>query len=332
MGKTIAVTGATGHVGRSFVERLVREGVGVRAIARRARSLISLGGVNLDVRSGDMADLSFLTDALRGVDAVFLIMPQDFSAPDFHAHQEKLRRSIIQALKGAGASRVVMLSSLGAEASAGTGQIADLHKLEEGVRTLPNVSLLVLRAAFFMENFLASVPLVRTKGVLGGTAPGGVPRPMIAVRDIAAEAAQFVLWPSFQGFPVRELLGPRDYTLRETASVLGGAIGRTDLSYAELPYEAVRKGLLESGFSASGADTLLENMKAMDAGKIRTLQGRNKSNTTRTTLETFAREVFAPAFQAAEPAVRGGKDRLTTIDRAPSLDTPKAKTPTQPPQ
>ncbi|HEX9006553.1 MAG TPA: hypothetical protein VF889_04625, partial [Bacteroidota bacterium] len=109
-------------------------------------------------------------------------------------------------------------------------------------------------------------------------------------------------------------------------------IGRPDLPYTQLPYEVLRKGLLESGFSASGADTLLESMRAMDAGKIRTLQGRNKSNSTRTTLETFAREVFAPAFQAAEPAARGGKDRLTMIDRAPSLDNPKAKTPTQPPR
>ncbi len=305
MGQVIAVTGATGHVGRLVVERLVTHGVAVRAIARRARALISLGGANLDVRSGDMADIPFLTGAFRGVDAVFLVMPQDFAAPDFHAHQEKLRRSAIEALKAAGVHRVVMLSSLGAEASAGTGPIADLHKVEEAVWSIPGVAFLMLRAAYFMENFLASIPVIRTMGVLAGTAPADAPRPMVSVRDIAVEAAEFVLRPAFQGFPVRELLGPRDYTFREAASLLGAAIGKPDLPYAELSSEEMHKGLLEAGFSPSGADTLLESMKASNRGKIRSIQGRCKGNTTPTTLQTFAREVFAPACHAAEPTPHG---------------------------
>ncbi len=53
------------------------------------------------------------------------------------------------------------------------------------------------------------------------------------------------------------------------------------------------------GFSKSAADNFVEMYEAMNAGRIQATAKRTALSTTPTTLEQFAREVFAPAFKAA---------------------------------
>ena len=64
---TVLVTGANGFVGRAVVERLLRDGVGVRAATRAtadpAAGISAVGGLDL-TRGTDWSA------ALRGVDAV----------------------------------------------------------------------------------------------------------------------------------------------------------------------------------------------------------------------------------------------------------------------
>jgi hypothetical protein len=122
---------------------------------------------------------------------------------------------------------------------------------------------------------------------------------MVATRDVAAIAADYLRAPTFEGYTARALLGPRDYTYRQTTTILGSAIGIPDLAYVAFPYEGFRHGLLQAGFSASGADALAELMTAFNEGHIQKTVSRDGSNTTPTTLEDFARDVFAPAFYAA---------------------------------
>jgi hypothetical protein len=107
-----------------------------------------------------------------------------------------------------------------------------------------------------------------------------------------------LLAPTFAGYAVRELLGPRDYTHREATAILGAAIGKPDLAYAEFSYEDFRNGLVGAGFSASVADAYVEMSVALNEGRIQRRVTRTASNATPTTLEEFAREVFVPAYQA----------------------------------
>ena len=94
----VLVTGATGRVGRRVVDRLVEDGVAVRALTRTPADAALPSAV--EVVSGDFAEPESLDAGLRGVAAVFLVWTLPFaSAP-----------AVIERL-AANARRVVFLSS-----------------------------------------------------------------------------------------------------------------------------------------------------------------------------------------------------------------------------
>jgi uncharacterized protein YbjT (DUF2867 family) len=119
---------------------------------------------------------------------------------------------------------------------------------------------------------------------------------MVATRDIAAAAAGLLVDPSFSGQRARELQGPRDYTMQEVTTILGAAVGRPDLKYVQFSETDFVQALQAAGFSPAAAALFAEMSEALNSGLIKP-QPRTRETTTPTTLEEFAREVFAPAFQ-----------------------------------
>src|SRR5207249_1540194 len=67
----VLVTGATGRIGRLVVDRLLDEGVPVRALTRRPETAGLPAGV--EVVSGDFTAPESLDAGLAGVDTVFLV-------------------------------------------------------------------------------------------------------------------------------------------------------------------------------------------------------------------------------------------------------------------
>ncbi len=298
MSHLVTITGATGHVGKALAEQLLQSGVKIRAVGRDANKLAPLTARGAEARAGDIENTAFLTEAFLGADAVFAMTPPNLNAPDLAAHQLRTAASLVEALKAAGVPRVVALSSAGASLPSGTGPIAGLHEFEERLKSIPGLSVVALRSTFFMENHLASIHLIKSAGINGSAARADVAVGMIATRDIAAAAAEYLTAPAFEGYTVRGLFGPRDYTYPEATAILGAAIGKPDLAYVEFSYEDFRHGLLGAGFSASVADAYVEMYTAFNDGRIQSTMRRDASNTTPTTLEEFAREVFAPAYGA----------------------------------
>jgi len=294
----VTITGATGNIGKALADRLLQSGVTIRAVARHAERLLPLTATGAEAHVGDIGNTAFLTEAFRGADAVFAMIPPNYNAPDLRAYHLRLAASLAEALQTAGVSRVVALSSSGASQPSGTGPIADLHQFEARLQAISGLSVVALRPTLFMEDHLASIPLIRSAGINGSAARADVALAMIATRDIAAIAAEYLIAPTFEGYMVRDLLGPRDYPHHEATAILGAAIGKPDLAYVELSYEDFRMGLLGAGFSASAADAYVEMYTAINERRIQSTVRRNALNTTPTTLEEFAREVFAPAYQA----------------------------------
>jgi uncharacterized protein YbjT (DUF2867 family) len=294
----VTITGATGNIGMALVQRLLQRGVKVRAVARSAGKLAALTAQGAEACVGDIENAAFLAGVFSGADAVFAMIPPHRQTPDVRAQQRRIATSLTEALRAAGVRHAVALSSVGAGLPSGTGPIAGLHEFEEMLKSVAGLSVVALRPAFFMENHLASISLIKSAGILGSAARAGTTQAMIATRDIAAAASEYLLAPTFEGRIVRELLGPRDYAHREVASILGAAVGKADLAYVEFSCEDFRKGLLGAGFSASVADAFVEMYTAFNEGRIQSTVTRTAASTTPTTLETFAREVFAPAYQA----------------------------------
>lgn len=293
----VVVTGATGHVGSRLIELLRERGVAVKALGRSAAKLSAAAAAGAEAVEGNLEDTDLLTKTFTGAAGVFALIPPSVSEPDFRAYQKKVIESLATALERAGAPRVVTLSSVGADKPSGTGPIAGLHLLEQRLNAIPGIHAVHLRPAYFMENHLNNLGLIKAQGINGSLVRTDVSLPMIATRDIAAAAAELLASPSFTGQSVRYLLGDRDYTMVEATKILGTAIGRPDLPYVVFPEEGARQAMLGMGLSPSLVGDYVEMSHGFNSGHVAS-ESRTKENTTATSLEEFARTVFAPAFQA----------------------------------
>ena len=289
----ITVLGATGNVGSKLVHQLLARGQPIRAIARHSGGLHSLIAGKGEFRAGDISNTEFLTQALTGSEAAFVMIPPDYAAHSLLDHYRKMSKSIASAVRGAGVPKVVSLSSLGAEHPSGTGPIKGLHEHEQILNTL-DADVLHLRATYFMENLLMNVPLIQSQAIMGSAIRGDMPIPMIATRDIAKTAADRLVVQDFKGKTVHYLLGQRDLTLREAARIVSRILA-VEIPYVEFDVISARRGLIQMGLSPDAAEQFLEMADAFNQGLITGKGLRNPSNTTPTSFEEFA-EIFKLAL------------------------------------
>lgn len=294
----ITVMGATGNTGRGIAERLLARGEKVRAVVRNKEKAKDLAAKGAELVAGNADDTRFLAEAFKGADAVYTLIPPNYAAPDFAAYQDKLGVATAEAIRQSGVKKVVLLSSLGAEHEKGTGPIAGLHRQEKRLRELPGVDVLSLRAAYFMENLFGNLGMIKHQGINGGAIAGGVKVTMIATQDIADAAAKRLAARDWKGFETQELLGAADLSQDEVTAILGKKIGKPDLKYVQFPYADFAKALTGFGFSEDVAGQFADMSRALNEGKVRSLEGRSAKNTTPTTFESFA-DVLAKAYAAA---------------------------------
>lgn len=292
----ITVMGASGNTGKVVAEKLLSAGEKIRVIGRNAERLKILRERGAETAVGDALDPAFLTSAFRGAESIYAMVPPDYTQQDPRQYYARVGESISQAVRNSGIKRMVLLSSLGAELSEGTGPITGLHDLEERFKKM-GVDLLILRPGYFYENFYAALGLIRQQGINGGALEPDIPVPMTATQDIGAAAADELSRNEFRGVTVRELLGPRDYTMAEATRILGEKIGKTELKYVRFSDADFAAALLQMGLSKGMADALLEMSHALSARTVRPLEGRNKRSTMPTSFEAFA-DKLAAAYQA----------------------------------
>ncbi len=299
MKSPFVICGATGNVGGKIAETLLAAGEPVRAIGRERVRLGPLAAKGAEPWPGDIGDSSFLAKAFTGARALFALIPPKLDDPDYRGYQNRIMESITAAVAKARVPRVVTLSSIGAHLPEGTGPILGLHHLEKKLDEIHDAAVVHLRPAYFMENHLWSIHVIRDQGITGSPVRPDIPIPMVATKDIAHAASRLLLEGTFTGHAVRYLLGPRDLTLSEAARILGRAIGKPDLRYVQFPEEKAREAMSGMGMSASAVEAMLEMQRGFNEGKIRPTRDRDAESTTPTTLEEFAETVFAAAFRKA---------------------------------
>jgi uncharacterized protein YbjT (DUF2867 family) len=293
----IVVTGATGRTGGAAARVLLAQGEKVRVVGRDAKKLEAFVRNGAEAFVGNVEDPASMTKAFEGADAVYLVVPEDASQEDLRAHQEQTSDAFAAAVAAAHVPYVVALSSIGAQQAESTGPIVGLHNLEQKLNRIAGLNVLYLRAAYFMENLLVSIPPLRSMGFLPGGLKGDVPMPWIATKDIGGYAAKRLAARDFSGSSIQELHGERDISMKEAASVVGEAIGKPKLNYTQVPFMMLEPALVQMGLPKRTAALLIEMWKGANAGLIVPLEPRTTENSTPTKLETFVTEVFVPAFQ-----------------------------------
>jgi uncharacterized protein YbjT (DUF2867 family) len=296
----ITVTGSLGNISRPMVEQLVARGHQVHVItsnATRAAEIHSLGAVPL---VGQLEDDAFMAQAFRDSDAVYLMVPPNFQAPDYNAFTTAVQQNYVKALTSAGVRHVVNLSSIGS-ALAGQSPLDHYQNLEAFLDKLSDVNVLHLRPGGFYSNFYGSMDMIRHMGIVRNNFPGNVSLMMSDPRDIAEAAVEALHTLSFQGKSHHYIISDRK-TGDQVAQLLGAAVGKPDLKWVEFSDEQLLQALLQHGFSKDAAqyyivdmgiairEGLLERHYASQAGPV---FGRRS-------FEAFAKE-FAFAYAGAAP-------------------------------
>lgn len=296
------VTGATGNTGRVVANRLLDQGKKVRVIGRNRERLQPFVARGAEAFVADLSDQAAVKQAFAGANAVYAMIPPNVASPDFRSEQRRVTAAIAAALEQAGIEHAVTLSSVGADKESGTGPVVGLREWEEAFNRIAGLNVVHLRAGYFMENTLGQVGAVGTMGKTAGPLRGDLKLPLIATKDIGNKAAEWLLALDFKGKQTRELLGQRDLSMNEVTAIIGKAIEKPDLEYAQLPDAVMEPIFVQMGMSSNMAAQILEMAKALNFGHMRALEPRAAQNTTPVSFETFVKEEFVPLYRAQTKA------------------------------
>ena len=242
---TIAITGATGHLGRLAIAAVKARGGSAIALVRDPAKAADLG---VETRAFDYTKPAVMAEALKGVTTLALISSNDFN--------DRLgqHKAVIDAAKKAGVGHIVYTSILKGHAS--PMLLAEDHKGTEAYLKASGIGHTVLRNGWYTENYTGSLAGAVAHGAMVGSV--GTGRVSAAARKDYAEAiAAVVLDPAKQG-KVYELAGDTGFTLAEMAAVVSAKAGKT-IPYHSLPpaeYAKVLEGFgLPPGFAFILADS-----------------------------------------------------------------------------
>lgn len=220
----IAISGATGNIGRGVAHNLVGTDTRLRLIVRDA-SRAPAGAT--DVAEATYGDRAAAEAALRGVDVLFMVSAAE-SADRLDQH-----RTFIDAAAAAGVQHVIYTSFLGAAPDAEFTLGRDHWATEEHLRG-SGMQVTVLRDSFYLD-FLPT--LAGEDGVIRG--PGGDGRVgAVARADVARSAAAVLRDPAAHVGATYNLTGPQALTLTEVARIITELTGRTTTYHVETIDEA----------------------------------------------------------------------------------------------
>lgn len=291
------LTGGAGNITKPLALALLQAGHTVTVIGRDAAKLKELTQAGAIAAIGSVEDVSFLTAAFSGADALYTMVPPTHAATDWKAYIGLIGQNYATAITAAGVKQVVNLSSVGAHLPDGVGPVSGLHRAEKALNTLTDVNILHLRPAYFFQNLLANIPLVKGMGIIGANFSAAAGKfPIVATDDIAAVAAEALLSLDFQGHTIRYIASDETGT-DQIAQVLGAAIGKPDLVWVKFTDEQALGGMIQAGLQEEVAKNYAEMNHAIDTGNMYADYFKHKPALGKIKLTDFAK-VFATVYAA----------------------------------
>jgi uncharacterized protein YbjT (DUF2867 family) len=250
------VMGITGRVGGVIGHDLLTAGLPLRAIVQdavRSSRWATLGG---EIAVAEHGDVDALTNAFRGSEAVFVMLPPNADPePDF-SHARHLIDAVRQALAATRPKRVVCLSSIGADHDA-PSLLTALSMFETAMVSV-SLPVTFLRPAWLMENFAWDIAPARERGVFPSyLQPVERAIPMVSTSDVGHFAAR-AMQDDFHDERIWEIEGPERYSPDDIAAALARALVR------DVHAEAVPRAAWDPLFRAQGMRNPLPRIQMLD--------------------------------------------------------------------
>lgn len=254
---TIAVSGATGHLGRLVVEELLRtqKPSSIVAIVRDADKAAPLAALGVEVCVAPYQEPAALEAALAGVDKLLLISSSEIGQRFPH------HKNVIDAARAAGVKHLVYTSA--PQATTSPMILAHEHKATEEYLAASGLSHTIVRNGWYTENYEHLLGMVKETGVI--VAAVGQGRVASASRaDYAAGAVAVLLGEGHEG-KTYEFSGARAWNYDELADAMGAVLGR-NVTYAPVDLPAMTNILTAAGMDAGLAQFIaaLDNDIARD--------------------------------------------------------------------
>jgi NAD(P)H dehydrogenase (quinone) len=238
----IAITGATGHLGRLVIPKLKGKVSGGDIVAL-ARSPKKADGLGVEVLEADYEKPETLNRALQGVDTLLLISASEIGK------RVTQHRNIIDAARKGGVKWIVYTSLLHADKS--VIDLAEEHRATEAELKKSGIPFTLLRNGWYTENYTGSIPGALAGGAFMGSAGDG--KISSAARADFADAAVAVLTGKGHQGKVYELAGDGSYTLRDLAAEISHQTGRN------IPYKNMSEGEYAAALKSFGLPEGLAN-------------------------------------------------------------------------
>jgi NAD(P)H dehydrogenase (quinone) len=255
----IAITGASGQLGRMVVDELMRSVPASELIAavRSPEKVEDLAKMGIQVRQADYNRSDTLDAAFNGADKVLLISSSEVGqrAPQ-HAN-------VIAAAKKAGVGLLAYTSILHADTT--PLALGAEHKQTEAMLAESGVPYVLLRNGWYTENYAAGIPVALQHGAVFGCAGEG--RIASAARADYAAAAAAVLLADDQAGKVYELAGDNAYTLAEFAAEIAEQSGKA-VVYQDMPEAEYANVLKSAGFPDGMAQLLAQSDTGASKGGL----------------------------------------------------------------
>ncbi|MGV3617443.1 MAG: NAD(P)H-binding protein [Fimbriimonas sp.] len=261
----IVVTTPTGHIGSRIVDLLIQAGVRPTLIVRDPARLAPKVRAASDVRTGNLADRDFVLEATQGADALFWLIPTDYTSEDPKGDMLNLAHNAAAAIEKNGIGRVVFLSSMGAERP-DAGFISALGQAE-GILNETGANITHLRPGYFFTNLFMSLDELK-QGVFPTTVPLDFKAPWIDPRDIGDVAAARLLSTAWTGQSILPIQGPADLSFAEVAAIVTESTGHP-VNAILATDEETRQALLGAGMPAAVAEGFVEMASGISKGMER---------------------------------------------------------------
>jgi uncharacterized protein YbjT (DUF2867 family) len=305
----IVINTPSGNVGRPLVESLLARGAALTLVSRSRDKVRDLEARGARIVEGSIDDAAALDKAFEGAGALFWLSPPRMQ-PDFAEAGLAAARKAAEAARRHGVSRVVVLSSVGAQNGPGTGPVGALLAIEKAFQeAAPDV--VVLRAGYFMENALRDLSSIVKAGAIFSPVPADKKVPTVAAKDIAAVAAEELL-STAPGHRIRGVHGPADISMNEQAAILSEVL-RRPIKYVQVPVEAAEQAMRDAGLPPFAATMFGDMYRGILDGRMDSAEPRSAETTTPTTFAEFARSTLRPAVLAALPRFHVTFARKATV-------------------
>lgn len=289
------ITGSIGHISKPIVKKLKEVGHHVTVITSNSDRVKEIESLGATAFVGSVEDPAFVSKAFAGADAVYLMIPPNWSLTGgWLDYQKKVADNYIAAVNQSKVKNVVLLSSIGAHLRKGAGPVDGLGYAEEKLLVLKDANIKVFRPSYFFYNLFSMVPLLKNMNILGSNF-GNTDEKLVLVHtsDIADVIGDALAKLDFKGYSIQYIASDERHP-NEIAEVLSKAANKP-APWVTFTDEQSLQGMLQANLPATIANGYVELGASLRSGKAQEDYWKNKPLLGRVKLEDFAKE-FVGAY------------------------------------